>query len=137
MITEIKDALLIPEIMILAAKMPSRLPLTTLEKLLYRNIGSPLAKIYAVGKEEEYRGFVFVIVEEFDNENALLIYAAYMDPKLDKNTTREVWNRIKQWGRELGLRYIYCLTQRKPFGFMRKYKFEFDGYLLKTSTKEG
>lgn len=137
MITEIKDALLIPEIMLLAAKIPSRLPLTTLEKLLYRDISSAFAKVYAVAEEGKYRGFVFVIVEEFDGENALFIYSAYMDARLNKDTTQEVWNRIKQWGRELGLRYIYCLTQRKPFGFMRKYKFEFDSYLLKTSTKEG
>jgi hypothetical protein len=136
MITEIKDALLIPEIMLLAAKIPSRLPLTTLEKLLYRDINSALARVYAVKEEGVYKGFVFITIEEFDGENALLINAAYMNPKLDKAITRELWAKIKQWGRDLGFRYVYCLTQRKPFGFMRKYKFEFDSYLLKTSTEE-
>ena len=128
MVKELKSGLLIPDLLVLAKNIKD-MPLEVLLDRLIKAVDSERGKVFIDEGPEEIDGFIFATIENFDGEDAVFIQAASVRP--GTNNAHELLNRVKLWGREIGLTKAYCLTPRNPAPFIRKFGFKFYSNALK------
>lgn len=132
MVYELTNSLLINRLLEMAKVVPD-VNVKTLEKMLVEAITSKLSKIFVEEKGDEIRGFLLASVEELDGEDVIFIQFCVIKPMSQKenNVGFELLNRVRLWGRDLGINYIYAITKRSPKGYIRKYGFEYYANLLR------
>lgn len=129
MIFEVKEPLLIPEIIIYARSLPDT-PLDKLEEMMMGRVGGNRCKILVDMKKDLIRGFVFATIEVFDGEDAVFVQAASVDPfcrdEADENQYLfdEFLGQVIKWARSKGLKNIYMATKREK-AFRRRASFEY------------
>lgn len=124
MIYQLTNPLLIPKLLEMAKAVPDT-PLDKLEKMLIEAMTSKQAKIFVDEKNNEIRGFIFGSVENLEGEDCIFIQFCIVKPiKEERHIGFELLLKMRLWGKELGLNYIYTITDRNPKGYIRKYGFE-------------
>ncbi len=130
MIQEIQSPLLLNQILRMAEKVPGT-PMETLRQKLIQGMRRNDAKVYIYEKNGEVMGFIFSTVEEYNGEDAVWIQFCVTQESAGPNITQELLGRVKSWGKELGFKDMYFVTQRSPKAFERKYKFTTAGTLMR------
>lgn len=131
MIQEIRNPFQLPSIFALSKHIPDITPERFKDVVLQR-LAEEDSTFIVERHEGLIRAFVFCTVDRFQGSHAYVIQYAYCDPHAF-NAGAEVFARACAIAKERGLKDIYMMTTRKPDGFMRKYKFELDRYVLKRS----
>ena len=122
MISEVKNPLLLPDIMKLAEFVPDT-PIKALEKMLINGMTSKDAKIIIHKKHDTVTSFIYASIEHFHGENVVFVQSCYITPE-NVNIGHEFLARLRAWAQEQGLKRLVMMTPRSYKGFERKYHFK-------------
>lgn len=132
MILEIRDIFLLPPILELSVNVPDITPIEFKNNVIERMAQDSNNLFIVDKKENKISGFVFCTVDMYRGKKSYVIQYAYIDPK-EFSVGAEIFARVCQKARHLGLTDIYMMTSRNPEGFIKKYKFEPFMMVLKRS----
>lgn len=137
MIIEFTNPLSIPKLIKLAEVVPNT-PLDKLKKFMFLTLNKPDTKAYINTDNDEYTGFIYGNIVEFDGERCVFVQFCVVKPgEKEKYTCFELLTKMKVWAKENKIKDIYFSTSRNIEGFIRKYHFEFHSTILKLDlTKE-
>ena len=131
MILELNNPLVVPKIMELAKVVPGT-PIEYLEKMLLDAIGDKLSAIYYHDKEGAVKGFIFASEETWESERVAFIqFCVVMPDSYENFICFELITKIRLWAKDRGIKTMIFSTKRNYKPFVRKYKFELTGYILK------
>lgn len=124
MIYQVKNVLLIPKILELAKVLDT--DPKALEAALIKSLGRKDAILFVDEKDELLNGFILATVEEFEGEDAVFIQSCVIKASANEsNVGHELLTRIRRWGADRGLKFIYFMTRRNPKAFQKKYNFSY------------
>ena len=122
MIQEVRNPLLLPDILKLAEFVPDT-PIAALEKMLINGMSSKDAKIIIHKKYDTVTSFIYASIEEFRGQDSIFIQSCYITPEND-NIGHEFLARMRTWAKERGIKNLIMITRRSHEGFERKYHFK-------------
>lgn len=130
MFRDLSDPLLIPKIVKLAEEyLPDTSP-DMLRNGLIKSLENNEARTIVYGKKGNIQAYIFATIDRFDMNKCVFIQSCVIHPVL-KEIGHELLARIRNWGKAKQAKFIYFITGRNPQGFMRKYKFEKTGEVLR------
>lgn len=130
MIQEMQSPLLLNQILKMAEKVPGT-PIEVLRNKLINGMRRNDAKVYLYEKDGEVIGFIFATSEEYNGEDAVWIQFCVTQESASPSVTQELLGRVKNWGKELGFKDMYFVTERSAKAFERRYKFTTAGTLMR------
>lgn len=129
MIYRITNPLLISRIDELIDEIKFELPPQRIKEIIIDMLQNGEAYLFVEEKDSIPTGFMFASPVYYEGEPTLYIQFAYIR-KGNPNTGHEILARYREVCKQRGLKRILFITHRKPEGFMRKYKFTLEGYVL-------
>jgi hypothetical protein len=131
MILKLSNPLIIPQILDLAKLVPDA-KYEVLRDLLISGINDPDSMIYYDEKDGVVNGFILGSKEMWNGNLVCFVQFCVISPsREDKYIGFELLTKARLWSKEKGLNEIVTSVKRDPKGFIRKYHFEMDGYILK------
>ena len=129
MVFQITNPLLVDKIDELISEIRFELPPERIKELIVEGLKGGEDILLVEEKNEEMTGFIFASPVYFEGDPCLYIQFSYIR-KGNPNTGHEFMARLRQFAKENKLKRLIFVTHRRPEGFMRKYKFNLEGYLL-------
>ena len=129
MILECQSPFLIPNILELAKGIDD-VNQETLKELLIDCLQRKDAIILFSKKDEKLNSFLCATIEKLDGHDVVFIQSCFIKPGMN-GTGNEILNRVRHWGKQQGVEYIYIMTKRNPHAFKRKYNFDFCYNMMK------
>lgn len=109
----------------------------TLRPLLYETMKREDGLILVSVKDGVVGGFIIATVENWQGEDVVFIQLCVINPDhLEKYTGFTLLAEVRLFAKDKGLKTIMMSTPRSPKGYMRKYKFSLEGYILKRSVTD-
>lgn len=136
MIYKITNPLLVERIEPLINEIKFELDNKTIKRIIIEYLQADEGILYAEEKDGEPTGFVFATPVYYEGEDVLFIQFSYIR-RGNPNTGHEFMARLKKECQERGIKRMLFITKRKPDGFIRKYKFTLDGYVLSKEVPDG
>ena len=135
MIRKLENPLLLPKILEMAKTVPD-VPMEHLEKILLGAINDKDSVIYIADDKEQIRGFIYASKEYWNGEEVAFIQLCVIKPdNMERFIGFELLTKIRLWAMENNIKDLIFSTKRNPKGFMRRYRFTFEGYILKRKVK--
>ena len=138
MIYDIDNTLLLAPVLEMAKKVED-IPPDQVKQMLIDGIASKHAKLQ-VEKNREYgqvMGFIFATLEKMNGEDCVFIQITYVEPgPTNKYVFFELLLKIMLWAKDMKVNWVYAISQR-PKVFIKKYKFQEAGTLLKRGVNNG
>lgn len=123
MVYTTSNPFLIPKLIEMARQVPNT-NIKALEKMLIEGMTSKDSNIIIDEKDDDVRGFIFATIESMEGEDCVFIQFCVIKPQEEERYIGfELLNKIRLWGKERGLKYLYMMTDRNWKPFARKYKF--------------
>lgn len=130
MVFRITNSLLVDKIDELIREIKFELPPHRIKELIVEGLQENEDDLLLVEeKDGQMTGFTFASPVYFEGEPCLYIQFSYIR-RGNPNTGHEFMKRLREYAKEKGLKRLIFVTHRRPDGFMRKYKFKLEGYLL-------
>lgn len=128
MIQEIKESILLPQIVDLAELIPET-PKEKFKDMLYNGIAHDDTVIIVDKKDSTIKAFLFATMENYQGEEVAFIQLCYIHPEAPASG-HEILNRLNIWAKKQGAKQLVFITKRKPRAYERKYHFEYAGKVL-------
>ena len=136
MIIKLENPLLVGKILEMAKSVPDT-PINTLEKMLLSAIGDKDSIIYIDDHNGEIRGFIYASKELWQGEEVAFIqFCVIKSDDMERYIGFELLSKLRVWALDNNINNLIFSTKRNPRGFIKRYKFELESYVLKRKVRD-
>ncbi len=133
MILRLTHPLIIPQLVDMAKVVPGT-PIEVMKRLLVGAVYDENSRVFVDKQDGVVKGFIYGSIERREGEPVVYVQFCVVLPT-ERYTCPELLSRMEAWARERKIKNIVFVTRRNWRAYARKYRFSFDGTILKRSVK--